>query len=91
MSPPGEKAGPLDKGRPSAKYIDRDADTASVCLADDVPVPLEHPWHGRPDAHILEERFRRDRAGWRRRIDCARRLTYDARDEAVAPDGRWTT
>jgi hypothetical protein len=51
-------------------------------------VPSDHPWHGRPDAAQLEERFRRDRAGWRRRIACARQL-YDGLDE-VAPSGRWT-
>jgi hypothetical protein len=57
----------------------------------DEPQHQHRPWHGRPDAAQLEERFRRDRDGWRRRIDCARRLTHDARDELVAPSGRWTT
>jgi hypothetical protein len=53
---------------------------------DEVP---QRPWSGRPDAAELEERFRRDRAGWRRRVCAARRL-YDGRDEFVAPNGRWT-
>jgi hypothetical protein len=58
---------------------------------DEAPQHQHRPWSGRPDAAQLEERFRRDRAGWRRRIHAARRLTHDARDELVAPDGRWTT
>jgi hypothetical protein len=53
-------------------------------------LPQSRPWAQRPDAHTVELRFRRDRAGWRRRIDCARRLTHDARDELAAPAGRWT-
>jgi hypothetical protein len=56
----------------------------------DIDTSMDHPRHGRPDAAELEARFRRDRDGWRRRIDCARRLTHDARDELVAPGGRWT-
>jgi hypothetical protein len=55
------------------------------------PVPLHRPWVRRPDAHEVERRFRRDRAGWRRRIDCARRLSHDGADPLVAPyGGRWT-
>jgi hypothetical protein len=61
----------------------------TVTPADDDAVPNDRPWSGRPDAAILEERFRRDRAGWRRRIAHAR-LEYDGRDE-VAPNERWTT
>lgn len=36
-----------------------------------------------------EARFRRDQAGWWKRICCARRLSYDGRDP-VAPRGRWS-
>jgi hypothetical protein len=55
------------------------------------PVPAHRPWAIRPDARAVEIRFRRDRDGWRRRIDCARRTAHDGRDELVAPyAGRWT-
>jgi hypothetical protein len=53
-------------------------------------VPLHRPWARRPDAHEVERRFRIDRAGWRRRIACARRTSHDGRDELVAPYGGWT-
>jgi hypothetical protein len=55
------------------------------------PVPNHRPWATCPDARIIECRFRRDRAGWRRRIDCARRTSHDGADP-VAPygGGRWT-
>jgi hypothetical protein len=36
-----------------------------------------------------EIRFRRDQAGWRRRICAARRLSYYGRDP-VAPGGGWS-
>ncbi len=60
-------------------------DTAEV---DDVP--LHRPWSRRSDARAIERRFRIDQACWRRRIDYARRLSHDGRDELVAPYGRWT-
>jgi hypothetical protein len=53
-------------------------------------VPLHRPWARRPDAHAVERRFRCDQAGWRRRINAARRMTHDAADELVAPVGRWS-
>jgi uncharacterized protein (DUF4415 family) len=65
-------------------------DTTVPQAADEIP-QSKRPWSGRPDAAQLEERFRRDRAGWRRRINAARRRSYDASDELVAPSGRWTT
>ena len=39
-----------------------------------------------------EKRFRRDQAGWCRRILRARRTSYDANDATVAPfnGGKWT-
>jgi hypothetical protein len=53
-------------------------------------VPVHRPWAGRDDARAVERRFRLDKLCWRRRINCARRLSYDARDELVAPGGRWS-
>ena len=61
--------------------------------ADTIPVPgtptVSHhwPWSWRSDAADVERRFRLDRDGWRRRIDCARRLTHDGRDELLVPTG----
>ena len=54
-------------------------------------VPQHRPWVRRPDAREVEIRFRRDRAGWRRRIACARRTSHDGADP-IAPysGGRWT-
>jgi hypothetical protein len=53
-------------------------------------VPWHRPWARRADAHDVEIRFRRDRDGWRRRIECARRLSHDGRDELVAPRAEWS-
>jgi hypothetical protein len=54
-------------------------------------VPNHRPWSRRADAHAVERRFQQDRQQWRRRIDCARRLSHDGADELVAPHGgRWT-
>jgi hypothetical protein len=89
MSPPGKRIGPawgpdrIEESR-GGKKLD-----TTVTLHTDA-VPLDHPWHGRPDAHEVERRFAADRDGWRRRIRCARRLSHDARDELVAPAARWT-
>jgi hypothetical protein len=87
---PGKERRPDPKAETSSKQTGGGKSGETKLALDGGTVPQLRPWSGRPDADQLEERFRRDRAGWRRRVDCARRLSYDARDEAVAPDGRWT-
>ena len=65
--------------------------TSRTTVAPPADVPYHRPWAWRTDAEDVERRFRRDRAGWRRRIECARRLSHDGADELVAPyHGRWT-
>jgi hypothetical protein len=86
MSPPTERTGPPQQGdRPSTK-IDSHADTATVAPRPNRFVPPTRPWRD----HATERRFQQDRAQWRRRIECARRLSYEGRDEVVAPGGRWS-
>jgi len=58
--------------------------------AESADVPLHRPWARRPDAPEVERRFRRDQAGWRRRIACARRTSHDGRDLVAPYHGRWT-
>ena len=74
--PPGKRIGPA--GGPDRPEADSDDDGLTLA-----------PRFENPEK---EARFRRDQAGWRRRIECARRLSYDARDELVAPfnGGKWT-
>jgi hypothetical protein len=88
-APPGkERTGPTAKDRLSTKTTGCGSAVETVTPTSDIPV--HRPWSGRADAHAVELRFRRDRAGWRRRVDAARRLAYDGRD-VVAPGGRWNS
>jgi hypothetical protein len=92
-APPGERIRPA--GGPDGSQNNTATTKRRSCTVtppDDVAVPLHRPWARRPDAHDVEVRFRRDRDGWRRRIDCARRTSHDGADP-VAPycGGRWTS
>jgi hypothetical protein len=60
-----------------------------VKVAPDADIPPSRPWARRADAHAVELLFCRDREAWRRRVDAARRLAHDGRDEFVAPSGCW--
>jgi hypothetical protein len=87
-SPPGERFRPAAGPGGIDEQIAGGGSTGSI---DETPhIPVFRPWSGRADAHTVELRFRRDRAGWIRRVDCARRLSYDAVDE-VAPSGSWNS
>jgi hypothetical protein len=81
------------ESRRPAQGTDSDKTTRANKSLDDkiAHVPRHRPWARRPDAAVIERRFRIDQRCWRRRIDAARRLSHDARDELVAPyHGRWT-
>ena len=79
-----------DEGTPKGPHetAAQKSDSSILPGGDDVP-QQGRPWAGRPDVAALEERFRRDRDGWRRRIAHARRMSHDVRDD-VAPNGAWT-
>jgi hypothetical protein len=82
-----------ERGRPAGNRAANaeahdDFKRGSTLTDDTDEVPQHRPWGDDPDT---ERRFQRDRQQWRRRIKCARRLTHDARDELVAPAGRWTS
>ena len=85
---------PTDEERRRPVQGDAAREQTSVATVPDGTdvVPVHRPWAGRADRHVVERRFRIDQAGWRRRIDCARRTSQDGRDELVAPyrGGRWT-
>jgi hypothetical protein len=79
-APPGNESRPWQGGS-------RDiTDANSVTDAGDNSLPHHRPWRDR----AVELRFREDRAQWRRRIECARRLSYYGRDP-VSPRGGWSS
>jgi hypothetical protein len=90
--PPGKRSrAPQEGPDPKGKHIaDQGNEAIRPQPGHENAVPPNRPWSGRADAHTVELRFRRDRAGWRRRVDAARRLSFDAADE-VAPSRSWNT
>jgi len=87
MSPPTENRRPHKEDGDQETRRPSDV-TASI--TQDADVPVHRPWARRKDARDVERRFRIDRAGWRRRIDCARRTSHDGTDQAAPYHGRWT-
>ena len=76
MGPPGKQQRPRLATESAANNIDHDDDG-----------PILRPWGDDP---AQEQRVQRDKQQWKRRICAARRLSYDGRDELVAPAGRWS-
>ncbi len=80
QAPPGERIGPAPTPtRPDHK--------PNIEIVTDAGYRI--PKFADPEK---EKRFRRDQAGWCRRILRARRTSYDANDATVAPfnGGKWT-
>jgi hypothetical protein len=76
--PPGKEHRPA--GNRAAGEQTGGGKSLDVKLSPAANVPVHRPWSRRGDGLELERRFRVDQAGWRRRIECARRLSYDAAD-----------